>query len=149
VSVTGRALALVVVAALAGLASCGPDKREREHQARLFVYQKLSQPGRPVVVGPAVVASDFAVVDFTRGAFTGGRVLLRREDGAWKLALCGGAPVRRRPIVEREGRVPDIAAGLLMTKLWAEESRIDQGRREQLDRWESLPPALGCPEARG
>ena len=147
-SVRRRPLALLALAA-SGLAACTPDPREREHQARLFVYEKLSTPDQPVLVGPAVVASDFAVVDFTRGPFTGGRAQLRHEDGKWKIELCGGAPVRRRPIIEREGRVPDIAAGLLMTKLWAEEGRIDQARRDQLARWESLPPALGCPEARG
>ncbi len=143
----GRAFALLAV--VAGLVACGPDAHEREHQARLFVFKKFSLPDQPAVVGPAVVASDFAVVDFTRGPFAGGRVLLRHEEGVWKLALCGGAAVRRRPVVEREGRTPDIAAGLLMTKLWAEESRLDQARRDQLDRWPGLPPGLECPEARG
>jgi hypothetical protein len=63
--------------------------------------------------------------------------------------LCGGQPLRRRPIIEREGRVPDIAAGVLITKLWREEGRIDQTRRDQLDKWASLPATVACPEARG
>ncbi|HTK33898.1 MAG TPA: copper uptake system-associated protein [Caulobacteraceae bacterium] len=134
--------------ALAGMLSgCGPDIHEQEHQARTLVFQKLSLPDQPVVVGPAVVASDFAIVDWTRGGLSGGRTLLRRGPTGWTLVLCGGAPLRRRPIIESQGRVPDGAAGVLITKLLREESGLGE-RRDQLDRWAGLPAAVGCPEAR-
>ncbi len=133
---------------LGTLAACGPDIHEQEHQARTLVFQKLSLPDQPVVVGPAVVASDFAIVDWTRGSFNGGRALLKWGPGGWSLALCGGIPLRRRPIVEREGGVPDGAAGVLVTKLLREESQLNADRREQIDRWGGLPASAGCPEAR-
>jgi hypothetical protein len=138
----------LVAFALAGmLAGCGPDIHEQEHQARTVVFERLSLPDQPVVVGPAVVASDFAIVDWTRGGFSGGRTLLRRGPKGWTLVLCGGAALRRRPIVESQGGVPDGAAGVLMTKLLREESGLGD-RRDQLDRWAGLPAAVSCPEAK-
>ena len=133
---------------LGTLAGCGPDLHEQEHQARTMVFEKLSLPDQPVVVGPAVVASDFAIVDWTRGSFTGGRTLLKRGPSGWTLALCGGIPLRRRPVVEREGRVPDGVAGVLITKLLREESQLNADRRDQIDRWGGLPANSACPEAR-
>jgi hypothetical protein len=138
----------MALAATAALAACAPDVHEQERQARVLVFQRLSLPDQPVVVGPAVVARDFAIVDWTRGSFSGGRTLLRRGPKGWTLVLCGGAPLRRRPSVERQGGVPDGAAGVLITKLLREESRIDPDRRSQLDQFHSLPAAAGCPEAR-
>jgi hypothetical protein len=139
---------LVVLGLVGALAACGPDVHQQEQQARVLVFQKLSLPDQPVVVGPAVLFGDFAIVDWTRGSFAGGRTLLKRSPTGWTLALCGGAPLKRRPVVEREGGAPDGASGVLITKLLREEGRIDDARRDQLDRWRSLPPRVGCPEAR-
>jgi hypothetical protein len=141
-----RIVACVLLAGM--LSACGPDVHEQERQARTFVFERLSQPDQPVVVGPVVLASDFAIVDWTRGSLTGGRTLLKRGPKGWALALCGGVPLRRRPIVEREGGVPDGVAGVLITKLLREEFRIDDGRRNQIERWGGLPASVGCPEAR-
>ena len=135
-----RALALLVLA----LSACAPDPRALERQARTQVYQKLSTPDLPAVVGPAVMQADFAIVDFTRGNFQGGRVLLRRDKNAWTLALCGGEPLRKRPTIERAG-VPDGTAGVLMTKLLREESRLDSARRDQFDKWRTIT-GVNCPE---
>jgi hypothetical protein len=140
--------AYAILALLGTLAACAPSPQQQEREARTLVFQKLSLPDMPVVVGPAVVASDFAIVDWTRGALTGGRTLLRRGPKGWTMVLCGGVPLRRRPIVEREGGVPDGVAGVLITKLLREEFRVDDTRRNQIERWGGLPAAVGCPEAR-
>ena len=148
-AVTRALPALMFLGMLGTLAACGPDIHEQEHQARTLVFEKLSTPDQPVVVGPAVMASNFAIVDWTRGGFSGGRTLLKRGPQGWALALCGGVPLRRRPVIEREGGVPDGAAGVLVTKLLREESRIDGARRDQIDRWSGgLPASAACPEAR-
>lgn len=134
--------------ALVALASCGPDQRAEEHGARLFVFQKLSTPAASVVVGPAVLQSSFAVVDWTRGGLAGGRALLRRERDGWAFLACGGAPMKQRPTLERAG-VPDGVAGVLATKLVGEESRLTGGRREQIEQWRGLgAPGVACPEPR-
>ncbi len=112
------------------------------------MFQKLSTADRPVVVGPAVTQSGFAVVDWTRGAFAGGRALVRKERGGWAFVLCGGAPLKRRPVLERAG-VPDGAAGMLATKLLREESRVTDERRSQIEHWGGLGTnAASCPEPR-
>ncbi len=41
--------------------------------ARVKVFTELSQPDMGVVVGPVVMQEDFAIVDWTRGSFSGGR----------------------------------------------------------------------------
>jgi hypothetical protein len=139
---------LVALAALAVLlGGCEPDRAAQEREARTLVFEKLSQPDLPVVVGPAVMQEDFAVVDWTRGAFGGGRTLLRRDKAGWTMILCGGAPLKSRPVLERAG-VPDGTAGVLVTKLRAEEARISGARLEQIERWASLGGRGGCPEAR-
>ena len=91
---------LVALAALAVLlGGCEPDRAAQEREARTLVFEKLSQPDLPVVVGPAVMQEDFAVVDWTRGAFGGGRTLLRRDKAGWTMILCGGAPLKSRPVL--------------------------------------------------
>lgn len=129
-----RAAGFALVLAAAG--ACAPDPGKLEHAARTKVFTVLSQPDLAVVVGPAVVQGNFAVVDWTRGAFSGGRTLLRREHGDWTLILCGGAPLRQRPTLEKAG-VPDGTAGLLATKLLREESRIG-ARLDQINAWRGV-----------
>jgi hypothetical protein len=140
-----RAGALVAALALAACANPGHDERS----AREFVFDKLSTKDQAVVIGPAVVQSQFALVDWTRGAFSGGRALLKKAPGGWSFLACGGADLHRRPVVQRAG-VPDGTAGVLVTRILAEESRITDDRRQQLDRWAGLgAPGVSCPAPKG
>jgi hypothetical protein len=138
---------LALLALVLTTASCGPDPGELERAARTKVFTDLSQPDMAVVVGPAVLQSKFAVVDWTRGSFRGGRTLLRRDGKDWTLVLCGGKPLTRRTVLQAAG-VPDGTAGVLATKLLREESRLNAQRRAQLDKWEGLgaPRGVKCPE---
>lgn len=142
-----RRLAVLILTLAA--ASCAPDPGALERAARTKVFTELSQPDMGVVVGPVVMQEDFAIVDWTRGAFSGGRTLLRRDKKDWTYVLCGGAPLKRRPVLESVG-VPDGTAGVLATKLLREESRLDPIRRNQLDQWAGLKAgkAISCPEPR-
>jgi hypothetical protein len=130
-------------------AACAPDRGAEERAVRTLVFTELSQPELGVVVGPVVMQSDFAIVDWTRGAFSGGRTLLRKDKGAWTMVLCGGSPLKRRPVLEAAG-VPDGTAGLLTTKLLREESRLG-ARRDQIERWSGVRTdgkRVPCPESR-
>ena len=130
-------------------AACAPDPGAQEREVRTLVFTKLSQPDMGVVVGPVVLEGKFAIVDWTRGRFAGGRALVRRDKKDWTLILCGGAPLKRRPVLEAAG-VPDGTAGLLATKLMSEESRLNAERRAQVEQWTGLHAAQGvsCPEPR-
>jgi len=144
-----RGLAFLLLCApllLCALSACA-DPRAMERQARELVFEKLSTPQMGVVVGPVVQQSKFAVVDWTRGGLEGGRILLRRDGGDWTMVLCGGAPMKRRPVLQKAG-VPDGTAGVLVTKLLREESRIDDARRAQVERWKGLGVQVACPEAK-
>jgi hypothetical protein len=141
-----RAALLAVVFAVA---ACAPDTGAEERTVRTKVFEDLSQPDMGVVVGPVVMQDKFAVVDWTRGNFRGGRTLLRKDAGGWTMILCGGRPLTRRPVLEGVG-VPDGTAGVLATKLLREESRVPQDRRGQFDMWAGLGAKQGvtCPEPR-
>jgi hypothetical protein len=141
----GLALALLLAAA-----ACAPDHGAEEREVRTLVFTELSQPDLGVVVGPVVMQSNYAIVDWTRGAFSGGRTLLRKDKGDWNMILCGGAPLKQRPTLEAAG-VPDGTAGILAAKLVTEESRLNGERRAQIDKWSGLRldgKRVNCPEAR-
>jgi hypothetical protein len=145
-----RASRIVVALAVLVLAACAPDPGAQEREARLLVFEKLSQPNQAALVGPVVMQSDFAIVDWTRGR-SGGRTLLRRGSDGWNMVLCGGEPLKHRPVLERAG-VPDGTAGVLVTKLLREESRLRDGRREQIEQWRGARTdgaKVDCPEYRG
>jgi hypothetical protein len=140
-----RPSAGLALLALPLLAACSNPQHD-ERTAREFVFHKLSTPQLGVVVGPAVVQANFALVDWTRGGFTGGRALLKKADGGWAFVACGGAELHRRPAVQRAG-VPDGTAGVLVTKILREESRITDDRRRQLDQWRGLGvTGVSCPQ---
>ncbi|OYX31615.1 MAG: hypothetical protein B7Y99_09810 [Caulobacterales bacterium 32-69-10] len=136
-----------LLALVLAVASCGPDPGAQERAARTKVFTDLSQPDMAVVVGPAVMQSNFAMVDWTRGSFRGGRTLLRRDGKDWTMILCGGKPLTERTVLEAAG-VPEAAADGLVSKLLREEGRLDSSRRDQFDKWEGLgaPRGVTCPE---
>jgi hypothetical protein len=131
------------------VAACAPDRGAEERAVRTKVFEELSQPDMGVVVGPVVMQDKFAMVDWTRGNFRGGRTLLRKDGKGWTMILCGGKPLTRRPVLEGVG-VPDGTAGVLATKLLREESRVPAERRDQFDLWSGLgaKPGITCPEPR-
>jgi hypothetical protein len=131
-------------------AACAPDQGAEERAVRTLVFTQLSQPDMGAVVGPVVMQGKFAMVDWTRGSFTGGRTLLRKDKDGWTMMLCGGAPMKRRPVLEAAG-VPDGTAGVLVTKLLREEARLNADRRAQVERWSGLRSdgkRVSCPEPR-
>lgn len=142
-----RAALLALVFAVT---ACAPDPGAEERVVRTKVFTDLSQPDMGVVVGPVVMQDKFAVVDWTRGNFRGGRTLLRKDGKDWTMILCGGKPLRQRPVLEASGGVPDGTAGVLATKLLREESRVPPERRAQFDMWSGLGAKEGvtCPEPR-
>lgn len=51
------------------------------------------RPDAPLTVGPIAVDSDFAIADWTQGHM-GGRALLTKRDGTWRVILCAGDGIR-------------------------------------------------------
>ena len=143
----GPVLALVLALSAA---ACVPDPGAEERKVRTLVFTELSQPDLGVVVGPVVMQSNFAIVDWTRGSLSGGRTLLRKDKGDWSMILCGGAALKQRPTLEAAG-VPDGTAGVLASKLVTEESRLGGERRAQIEKWSGASPdgkRVACPEPR-
>jgi len=138
-----RRAALAVPVAAALLAGCA-DPRALEREARVMVYEQLSTPDAPVTVGPAVVRANYAMVAWTRTGPSGGRALLKRQGSKWTFALCGGAPMAKPETLAAAG-VPEAEAKKLVNKLLLEEGRVDQRRRDQIERWQGLGAGVDCP----
>ena len=140
-----RVAALAGLSGLLALAACGPDPAAQQRMVRELVFEKLSYGDRPVVVGPAVLQNNFAMVDWTRGAFAGGRALARRHGPQWKIIACGGAPLKGPDGMVKAG-APIAVARPLTTKLLHEEERLPPERQNQIDKWQGLgPAAAACP----
>lgn len=140
---------LALAAALALAAGCSSGTGD-EQAVRQLAFRSLSTPQAGAVVGPVVLQSGFAIVDFTQVAH-GGRVLLRKAGGDWTVLACGGDVLKRRPSVERLG-VPDGTAGVLITKLLREEGRLSPDRQAAIAAYRGATLDQGkraCPEPAG
>jgi len=74
-------------------------------------------PENPLVVAPVVVKDDFAIAGWIQGE-RGGRALLKRKDGEWKIHLCAGDTLKEAHMLEHAGiehQAANALAGLLAT----------------------------------
>jgi hypothetical protein len=79
---------------LAACSSPAPTTQDQDRETILeLMHTTWDRPDAPLDAAPVVVAGDHAVVDWTQDA-TGGRALLRRQDGAWVTVLCAGDGIR-------------------------------------------------------
>lgn len=74
-----------VVLCSAAVAANGDDQQAIEQ----LMTHTWDQPDVRLKVGPVTVVVDHAVAGWTQGE-RGGRALLRRDGGAWKVVLCAG-----------------------------------------------------------
>jgi len=74
------------------------------------------------MVDPVVVLGGFALASWTQGN-RGGRALLRKEAGKWKVLLCSGGPLRHAVILAATG-IPLGVAGQLAHLLNQSESKL-------------------------
>lgn len=110
---------------LAGLshALAGPDEDAIGH----LLHDSFDKPESRLVVDPIVVVADHAVAGWTQGD-RGGRALLRRAAGQWRIVLCSGDAIRSGTALRQAG-LPERDAETLAHRLAVAESTIPESRR--------------------
>jgi hypothetical protein len=102
---------------------CRADDRTDIRGVMIGIFDKL---GSSLIVEPVVVVDNSAVASWTQGD-RGGRALLRREEGKWRIVLCSGDPLKSASMLEQAG-VPPAAAERLETLLKQAESVLPPER---------------------
>jgi len=99
-----------------------------------LMHETWDKPDSNLDVGPVVVEADHAVADWTQGE-RGGRALLRRVDGRWKVVLCSGDPLKEGSNIAAAG-VPPETATRLAERLATAEINLPALRRDLLSRFQ-------------
>ncbi len=105
---------------------------------RRRMMELFDKPDQPLTVDPIVVTDAFAIAGWTQGDM-GGRALLRRDHGAWRIILCSGDALTTAPLIEQAG-APAAVAAALVQRLAAAEAAIDPARRAYFSRFQGVVP---------
>jgi hypothetical protein len=82
----------------------------------------FDKPGAPLTVAPISIEGDFAVTGWQQ-TDRGGRALLRKENGTWSIALCGGDGLKQAATLASAGLSPP-AANRLVRAVEKAESKL-------------------------
>ena len=110
-------LAIIIAVGASGLAAA----HDNVGAITDLMMTTFDQPDAPLVVGPVVVAGDYAIAGWTQED-RGGRALLKRKDHAWAIHLCAGDALRNETALVHMGLPADVAATLASDLVAAEAS---------------------------
>jgi len=123
---SARSPALLVWTALVVAVHAPPCRADDRADIRGVMMGIFDKPGSSLVVEPVVVVDNSAVASWTQRD-RGGRALLRREGGKWRIVLCSGDPLKSASMLEQAG-VPPAAAERLESLLKQAESALPPER---------------------
>ncbi len=101
---------------------------------RSILAAAFDKPELPLSVEPVTLGATYAVAGWRQGA-RGGRALLRRHDGHWRVELCSGDPLRHEAGLVDAG-VPADEARSLATGIASAEARLEEESRRLLSTFE-------------
>lgn len=78
----------VLVAALLGTGAWAGESEDRQTIEHLMKHT-WERPNAPLQVEPVTVEGDYGIAGWTQDE-RGGRALLRRTDGVWRVLICAG-----------------------------------------------------------
>ena len=120
-NITRRAVlaASLMLGLLPNVALAHDDQHEIIH----LMKGVFDTPENPLSVAPVVVVGDNAIAGWVQGE-RGGRALLWRVDGQWKIRLCSGDGLKDPKLLE-SSNISAADAGTLASQLAAAESKLD------------------------
>lgn len=124
---------LLIVALCAVLCACGQGDAAAQREIRALMHAQFDKPQAPLQIAPVIVAGDHAIADWSQLQI-GGRALLRREQGQWRIVLCAGDALRDQQLLLEAG-VPTREAERLTQGLLQAEEAINE---EALQRFASF-----------
>lgn len=122
-STPGISLRFVIVLAYLFIASSSfadeATVMNAQQHIRTLISETYDQPNSQVKSEPIIVVGNHALADWIQGD-KGGRALLRREKGKWKIELCSGDALKDAKTLEQAGVPKDIASSLAQQLAQAE-----------------------------
>lgn len=115
-------LASIVTITLILTASAYADDSSAQKQIREVISSTYDKPDLKVETSPIVIADDYAVADWIQGN-RGGRALLHRIDGQWKIAACGADDLKKVKTLMDAG-IPSKTANSLVKQLATAEQSV-------------------------
>ena len=114
------------------LVACAPATGDAQDIAAIESLMRATwqRPDASLDAGPIVVEGDYAIADWTQGEM-GGRALLQRRDGAWRVALCAGDGLRTAEGLQSMG-VERRASATLARILARVEENVPAARLEAM-----------------
>ncbi len=106
------------------------------HEIKKALKSLFDKPEAPLTVNPVSIEGDFAVAGWMQDR-RGGRALLHREQGHWRIALCGGDGLIQAEVLAQSGLKPAAAKRLARTIRTA-ESRLPADQREKLSTFDGI-----------
>lgn len=131
------ALALLVAATVA-LSGCSASTSVAEEKTAIINLLQATYGGRSgnLLVDPVIVRTKYAVAGWSRDD-SGGRALLHKEGGAWKVVTQAGAEMRDAQFLKDAG-LPEKEAKALYNALIAAERDVPEERLAMFDRFEAV-----------
>lgn len=118
-------MSLVRVMALAAAllsASAWAGESEDRQAIEYLMKHTWERPNAPLLVEPVTVDGDYAIAGWTQGE-RGGRALLRRTHGVWRVLICAGDGLLEQALLLDAGLDAEQAERLL-TRTREAESRL-------------------------
>jgi len=106
------------------------------HQITAVMKKQFDRPDAPLTVNPVTVEGDYAVAGRTQGK-KGGRALLQKENGQWRISVCGGDGLTQAKVLETTGMHSPMAQKLAAATLVA-ESTLSAGKRRMFASFEGM-----------
>jgi hypothetical protein len=116
-------------------ASAAPADTSRVAEVMKSTWDR---PDAPLTVEPIVIDGDYAMAGWAQGE-RGGRALLKRKDGAWRVHVCGGDGLKSAATIETAG-VPKATAKRLSAKLARAEAKTAPALLRKFSTFEGVVP---------
>lgn len=129
-------VAVCMLFAVAGAAAAAAATSSDEAAIRHVLMAQFDKPEARLTVEPVVVAGDSAVASWSQGNL-GGRAVLFRKGGEWRIALCGGDGVKTSKVL-REAGVNAANADELVRRLVAAEGKLPASQRAKFSTFDGL-----------
>ena len=109
-----------------------PDAHAIEHTMK----KQFDKPEAPLTVAPVSIEGNYAVAGWVQSG-KGGRALLKKENGAWQIQVCGGDGLKKPETLTSTG-MDAATAAKLAKKLDAAEAKLSKDHLSKLSMFEGM-----------
>ena len=109
-----------------------PDAHAIEH----LMKKQFDKPEAPLTVAPVTTEGHYAVAGWVQSG-KGGRALLKKENGAWQIQVCGGDGLKKPETLTSTG-MDAATAAKLAKKIDAAEAKLSKDHLNKLSMFDGM-----------